>query len=101
MYLYINNKFIDKCTFLVLRNEKMENIEAEKYNAYQQKTLEIISNKIKTVMIAEREIIKKTKKCPSSIKMYELDKLSIEELSNIIDNSPDPLEIQVINLVFF
>ncbi|XP_025200949.1 breast cancer type 2 susceptibility protein homolog isoform X2 [Melanaphis sacchari] len=79
----------------VFRNEKMETIEAEKYKAYQQKSLEIISNKIKTELIAE--IASKTsvsKKYISSLKKENLDKLNVDELSNILENSTDPLEIQ-------
>lgn len=79
----------------------METIEAEKYKEHQQKSLEIISNKIKTELIAE--IASKTKvpkKYFSSMKKENLDKLSIDELSNILDNSTDPLEIQVIFLSF-
>jgi len=75
----------------------METIEAEKYKAYQQKSLEIISNKIKSELIAE--MASKTevsKKYFSSMKKENLDKLNIDELSNIIDSSTDPLEIQVI-----
>lgn len=76
----------------------MEDIEAEKYKAYQQKLLETISNKIKNELIEEmRTTTKKSKIWLSSIKKESLDKLSIDELSDIIENSPDPLEIQVIN----
>lgn len=75
----------------------METIEVEKYQDYQQKTLEAISNKIKTELIAEKaETKKKSKHYISSIKKDNLDKLSIEEISNIIENSFDPMEIQVI-----
>ncbi|XP_008186509.2 breast cancer type 2 susceptibility protein-like [Acyrthosiphon pisum] len=79
----------------IFRNEKMETIEAEKYKAYQQKSLEIISNKIKTELFAEMASkTKVSKKYFSSMKKENLDNLSIDELSNIIDNSTDPLEIQ-------
>jgi len=79
----------------------METIEAEKYKAYQQKSLEIISNKIKTELIAE--MASKTKvsnKLFSSIKKENIDNLNIDELSKILENSTDPLEIQVIYLYF-
>lgn len=101
IYYYINNKSVYKLTVLVLRNEKMEDIEAEKYKVYQQKSLEIIANKIKTEMVTEMKTTTKSKQYLLSIKKIDLDKLSIEELSNIIDNSDDPLDIQVIYLVFF
>ena len=79
----------------------METIEAEKYKAYQQKSLETISNKIKTELITEMASKNKvSKKYFSSMKKENLDKLSIDELSNIIDSSTDPLEIQVIYLSF-
>ncbi|XP_060865003.1 breast cancer type 2 susceptibility protein-like isoform X2 [Metopolophium dirhodum] len=79
----------------IFRNEKMETIEAEKYKAYQQKSLEIISNKIKTELIAEMASkTKVSKKYFSCMKKENLDKLNLDELSNIIDNSTDPLEIQ-------
>jgi len=79
----------------------METIEAEKYKAYQQKSLEIISNKIKTELIAEKASkTKVSKKYFSCMKKENLDKLNLDELSNIIDNSADPLEIQVIYLSF-
>jgi hypothetical protein len=77
----------------------MEIIEAEKYKAHQQKSLEIISNKIKTELIAE--IASKTsvsRKYISNMKKENLDKLNIDELNNILENSTDPLEIQVIYL---
>uniref|UniRef100_A0A2S2NE36 Breast cancer type 2 susceptibility n=2 Tax=Schizaphis graminum TaxID=13262 RepID=A0A2S2NE36_SCHGA len=79
----------------IFRNEKMETIEAEKYKAHQQKSLEIISNKIKTELIAE--LASKTsisRKYISSMKKENLDKLNIDELNNILENSTDPLEIQ-------
>ncbi|XP_026814002.1 breast cancer type 2 susceptibility protein-like isoform X2 [Rhopalosiphum maidis] len=79
----------------IFRNEKMEIIEAEKYKAHQQKSLEIISNKIKTELIAE--IASKTsisRKYITSMKKENLDKLNIDELNNILENSTDPLEIQ-------
>jgi len=79
----------------------METIETEKYKAYQQKSLEIISNKIKTELISEMfSKTKVPKKYFKRMKKENLDKLSIDELSNIIDNSTDPLEIQVIYLSF-
>ncbi|XP_022167413.1 uncharacterized protein LOC111031675 isoform X1 [Myzus persicae] len=79
----------------IFRNEKMETIEAEKYKAYQQKSLEIISNKIKTELIAEiASKTKVSKKYFSSMKKENLDKLNIDELSNVLENSTDPLEIQ-------
>lgn len=75
----------------------MESIEAEKYQAYQQKSLEIISNKVETELIAEMASkAKKSKNYILSIKKENLDKLSIDELSNVVENSTDPLEIQVI-----
>lgn len=79
----------------------MEIIEAEKYKSYQQKSLELISNKVKTELIAE--MASKTKKSKNyilSFKKESLDKLSIDELNNVIENSTDPLEIQVIYFVF-
>lgn len=79
----------------------MEDVEAEKYKVYQQKSLEVIANKIKTEMVAEMKTTKKSKQYLLSIKKDDFDKLSIEELSNIIDNSEDPLDIQVIYVVFF
>lgn len=79
----------------------METIEAEKYKAHQQKSLEIISNKIKTELIAEMASkTKVSKELFSSTKKENLDKLNINELSNILENSTDPLEIQVIYLSF-
>lgn len=78
----------------------METIEAEKYKAYQQKSLEIISNKVETELIAEMaSTTKKSKNFNLSIKKENLDKLSLDELSNVIENSIDPLEIQVIYLI--
>lgn len=78
----------------------MEAIEVEKYKEYQQKTLEAISNKIETELIAEMaETSKKSKHYFSSIKKDDLDKLSVDELSNFMENSPDPMEIQVILFV--
>lgn len=78
----------------------MEIIEAEKYKAHQQKALEIISNNIKSELIAE--MASKTnsvsKKYISNMKKENLDTLNIDELSNILENSTDPLEIQVIYL---
>lgn len=80
----------------------METIEAEKYKACQQKLLETISNKIKTELIEEMiSTTKKSKICFSNINKESLDKLSIDELSNIIENSPEPLEIQVICFLYF
>lgn len=79
----------------------MEDIEAEKYKAYQQKLLETISNKIKTELFEEMKSTKKKSNIwLSSIKKESLNKLSIDELSDIIENSPDPLEIQVINFLY-
>jgi len=79
----------------------METIEAEKYKAYQQKSLEIISNKIKIELIAEiASKTKVSKKYFSSVKKENLDKLNMDELSNVLENSTDPLEIQVIYLSF-
>lgn len=78
----------------------MENIEAEKYKAYQQKSLELISNKVKTELIAE--MVSKPKKPKNyilSFKKESLDKLSIDELNYVIENSTDPLEIQVIYFI--
>lgn len=95
---FIINLFI--YIVLVFRNEKMEAIEAEKYKAYQQKSLEIISNKIENELTAEKiSTIKKSKHYNLSIKKENLDKLSIDELSNILENSTDPIEIQVNYLV--
>lgn len=75
----------------------MEAIEAEKYKSSQQKSLEIISNKIKTDLIAEMaSTVKKSKNYFSSIKKENFDKLSINELYSVIENSTDPSEIQVI-----
>lgn len=79
----------------------METIEVEKYKANRQRSLEIISSKIKTEMIVEMETAKKSKQYLLSFKKDNLDKLSIEELSNIIDNAPDPLDIQVIYIIYF
>jgi len=79
----------------------METIEAEKYKAYQQKSLEIISNKIKTELIAEKvSKTKVSKKYFLSTKKENLYKLNLDELSNVLENSTDPLEIQVIYLAF-
>lgn len=39
---------------------------------------------------------KKSKTCFLRIKKENIDELSIEELSNVIENSIDPIEIQVI-----
>lgn len=79
----------------------MEAIEAEKYKAYQQKSLELISNKIETELITEMcSTTKKSKTYLFSVKKDDLDKLSINELSNVLENSTDPLEIQV-NYFFF
>lgn len=39
---------------------------------------------------------KKSEKCILKTKKENIDELSIEELSNMIENSIDPLEIQVI-----
>lgn len=76
----------------------MESIESEKYKAFQQKSLEIISNKTKTELIAEMASkTKVSRKQFSNIKKENLDKLNIEELSNILENSIDPLEIQVLS----
>lgn len=87
-------------SYLVLRNEKMEAIEAEKYKMFQQKSLDAISNKIETELIAEMSSKnKKPKQFFSSIKKEHLDKLNIDELNAVIENSTDPLEIQVIYLV--
>jgi len=75
----------------------MEAIETEKYKTYQQKSLENISSQIESELIAE--IASTTKKSTNyfpSIKKEYLDKLNIDELNNIIENSIDPLEIQVI-----
>lgn len=80
----------------------MEVIEAEKYKVSQQKSLEIISNKIKTELIAEMaSTTKKSKKYFLSIKKENLDKLSINELSSILENSTDPSEIQVIYFIVY
>lgn len=79
----------------------MEMKEAEKYKAYQQKSLEIISNKVENELIAE--VASKTKNSKIYIlnmKKENLDKLSVDELSNLIENSTDPLEIQVIYFIF-
>lgn len=78
----------------------MEAIEAEKYKAYQQKSLEIISNKIEAELVAEMSSAdKKSKNHLLSVKKENLVKLSIDELSNVLENSTDPLEIQVTYLV--
>lgn len=75
----------------------MEAIEAEKYKASQQKSLEMISNKIKTDLIAEMaSTVKKSKNYFSSIKKENVDKLSINELCSLIETSTDPSDIQVI-----
>lgn len=79
----------------------MEAIEAEKYKAYQQKSLELISNKIETELITEMSLTtKKSKNYLLSVKKDDLEKLSINELSNVLENSTDPLEIQVNYFVF-
>lgn len=78
----------------------MEAIEAEKYKTSQQKSLEIISNKIETELIAEMaSTIKKSKTYFSSIKRENVDKLNIDELYFVIENSTDPSEIQVIYFI--
>ncbi|XP_050067017.1 breast cancer type 2 susceptibility protein-like isoform X42 [Aphis gossypii] len=91
--MFLEKKTSSKSIF---RNEKMEIIEAEKYKAHQQKALEIISNNIKSELIAE--MASKTnsvsKKYISNMKKENLDTLNIDELSNILENSTDPLEIQ-------
>ncbi|KAF0756440.1 breast cancer type 2 susceptibility protein isoform X2, partial [Aphis craccivora] len=77
-------------------NEKMETIEAEKYKAHQQKALEIISNNIKSELIAEMasKTSSVSKKYISNMKKENLDTLNIDELNNILENSTDPFEIQ-------
>lgn len=74
----------------------MEDIETEKYKAYKQKLLENISNQVETELIAEMASTTKKSKIVSNIKKEQLDKLSIDELSNYMDNYSDPSEIQVI-----
>lgn len=79
----------------------METIEKEKYIAYQQKELETISNKIKVELMTELASKNKTlKHYFRSIKKENLDKLSIDELNNVIENSMDPTEIQVFTSYF-
>lgn len=75
----------------------MEIIEEEKYKTFKQKTLEFLSNKIEAELMAE--MATKTKKSTNtflSLKKDSLDQLSIEELSNVLENCVDPSEIEVI-----
>jgi len=79
----------------------MEVIEAEKYKAYQQKSLEIISSKVEAELLSEMaSTTKKSKMHVLSVKKKDLNELSIDELSDVLENSTDPIEIQVIYILF-